>query len=729
MARWRFLSVALLLLGMVAAQAQLTTYENTGLGYRIGFPSDWVVEDSPDGDDFLVRPREGSDAYGRVAIEFFVGEPWGDSLEEAVDDLLFELLEELPDLQVLRRVAILGLGAAATSFDVRGSDWMGDDVTLRVVVALQGEYLYALFLEAVSEDFAAYLPLFEQVQASLALHGAPGPGPVAPATYAGTFESDQLTLVLERSAAGGMPPGVQALEGTLRFGDQEFPVVATLDAREPHLAGSFASAGSHFAFTATLVGDTLTFVTGGASYVLHRHRPPPPDPACNPLVPGSCSEPEPDPPCNPLVPGSCSRSQPAPPPIPITWATCSEPGQSVTEPARVEPGPIDGSAAFDRWEPGDGGSGWVAVAHGAGATSARGEFVRAMQMLSGVLDEPPTFWGVVNDRDDTIAQMPFLGVWRGARIAGLAVASVRDGRSTIGVAFDDASLAPLTMDGLVRQLGPDVRLIAPPEPLQPVVWDRHRAADGSFHVSVPRDWTLEFAADTALAVKGPGEEQVLLALTRFPLQPDWATQFTTDIVAPYQDPVSALHTIFPEVFARIGRQQLTVGNVLSCTREPSEFGAQVALMLWEEAWDGRPYLAYGYVVTSNMPVSWLFYMSAVRAPVEVFGASFPTMIGIWSSQEINPQVYWNRMQSAMRNLVEAGDILYETVLDTSRRREARMYDWAETYRGSAIVRDPRTGEERPFDLAFVHETVDGLNRLEGAAVYEYVPMREWWQGR
>jgi hypothetical protein len=35
------------------------------------------------------------------------------------------------------------------------------------------------------------------------------------------------------------------------------------------------------------------------------------------------------------------------------------------------------------------------------------------------------------------------------------------------------------MDGLVRQLGQDVPLIAPPEALQPEVWERHRFVDGT----------------------------------------------------------------------------------------------------------------------------------------------------------------------------------------------------------------------------------------------------------
>ncbi len=387
--------------------------------------------------------------------------------------------------------------------------------------------------------------------------------------------------------------------------------------------------------------------------------------------------------------------------------------------------------SFD-WRPGDSGSGWVGTAHGAGARSAQQEYVRAMHVLAEIFDEAPTFWGVVSDRNDTIAQMPFLGVWRGTRIAGLAVASVRGGQSTIGVAFDDASRAPLTMDGLVRQLGQDVPLIAPPEALQPEVWERHRFVDGTGHVSVPRGWSLQFAREGRVQVAGPSGENVTLSWYQTPWLPEWTTQWTRPgpgtIVAPYQDPLTAIHTVWPTAVSWTGKA-MTVGSVLWHTNNPSQRGELSASMLWEETWEGRPYLAYGYVHTFNLGIQWLFYIDSVRAPTEVFAESFPTMMDIWSSWTIEPEVYWQRMQSAMRNMAEASDILYETMRDTSRRREARMYDWSEAYRGSAIVRDARTGEEMPANLAFVQETVDGLNQAAGSAVYEYVPLREWWQGR
>jgi len=378
--------------------------------------------------------------------------------------------------------------------------------------------------------------------------------------------------------------------------------------------------------------------------------------------------------------------------------------------------------SFD-WQPGDMGSGWVGTAHGAGATSAQQQYVRAMHVLSGIFDGPPTFWGVVSDRNDTIAQMPFLGVWRGTRIAGLAVALVQGGRTTIGVAFDDASLAPFTMDGLARQLGQHVPLIAPPGALQAAVWDRYRSPDGSSQVSAPRGWGVTFG-EGSVEVSGPRGENVTLGFRQAPYLPEMGFWMPGVIVAPYQDPVSAVQTIWPTALNMV-IQQVAVGRVLHYAGYPSQYGEQSAMILWEESWHGRPYLAYGYANTYPSAPSWAFYTSSVRAPAEVFGESFATMQGIWSSWEIDPQVHWQRMQSALRHIAEASDILHQTLLDTSRRRDARMYDWTEAYRGTAIVRDITTGEEMPANLAFVHETVDGLNQAAGTVAYEYVPLREW----
>ncbi len=109
-----------------------------------------------------------------------------------------------------------------------------------------------------------------------------GTNPMAPheqrQAFAGTFAGDGLTLELQGDQG--------RYTGQLRFDERTFPLVA--QAVGNTLSGTFESGGSRFEFSATLEGHTLTFTSGGATYVLTQTAGTP-DQACNPLVPGSCS--------------------------------------------------------------------------------------------------------------------------------------------------------------------------------------------------------------------------------------------------------------------------------------------------------------------------------------------------------------------------------------------------------------------------------------------------------
>jgi len=86
--------------------------------------------------------------------------------------------------------------------------------------------------------------------------------PVA-ATFAGSFSDGKVTV--ELSESGG------AYVGTIALGDTKFPAKASVAGQG--LAGTFTSNGSDYAFTATLDGDRLIFVTGGKTYTLSSGRP------------------------------------------------------------------------------------------------------------------------------------------------------------------------------------------------------------------------------------------------------------------------------------------------------------------------------------------------------------------------------------------------------------------------------------------------------------------------
>jgi hypothetical protein len=277
--------VLVLACGVALAQAPLTTFDGGAFGYRLGYPSGWVVEQEDGGSYLNIQPPPGTPESGRVAIELLADTEWMGTLEEGVEGVLSELRANLlPDLAVQSRTPATVSGVPAVVVRLSGSVDGAQPVTYRLLLTLQGRTGYVLFLEALTSDFAAFEPLFEQVQSSFVLtqtQAAPSPpvsplappapvSPLAPATpahgtpaYAGAFADDQLRLVLE---APGIPGG--AYVGTLHHGDQRYPVRAQLEPQG--LVGDFESGGSRFAFTATLAGDELTFVTDGNRYVLVR---------------------------------------------------------------------------------------------------------------------------------------------------------------------------------------------------------------------------------------------------------------------------------------------------------------------------------------------------------------------------------------------------------------------------------------------------------------------------
>jgi hypothetical protein len=78
--------------------------------------------------------------------------------------------------------------------------------------------------------------------------------------YVGTFKNDQMEIKLTGKG--------QQYTGTIHFNGQQLR--ATAQETQGRLEGMFQSQGNHFAFTALLKGTTLTFSTGGATYMLEK---------------------------------------------------------------------------------------------------------------------------------------------------------------------------------------------------------------------------------------------------------------------------------------------------------------------------------------------------------------------------------------------------------------------------------------------------------------------------
>ena len=91
-----------------------------------------------------------------------------------------------------------------------------------------------------------------------AVAGANPLGTTAAPTFDGTFSDGKLKVQLQPSGDGFV--------GTFSMSDHNFPVAASM--KDATLTGAFAANGATFPFTATLDGDSITLVTGTATYHL-----------------------------------------------------------------------------------------------------------------------------------------------------------------------------------------------------------------------------------------------------------------------------------------------------------------------------------------------------------------------------------------------------------------------------------------------------------------------------
>jgi len=159
--------VLVLACGVALAQTPLATFDGGALGYRVGYPSGWVLAQEDGGSYLNIQPPQGSPESGRVAIEVLADPDVTGTLEEGVEDVLSELRANLlPDLAVQSRKAATVSGVPAVVIRLSGSMEGAQPVTYRLVLTLQGQTGYVLFLEALSSDFASFEPLFDQPPAA-----------------------------------------------------------------------------------------------------------------------------------------------------------------------------------------------------------------------------------------------------------------------------------------------------------------------------------------------------------------------------------------------------------------------------------------------------------------------------------------------------------------------------------------------------------------------------------
>ena len=270
-----------LIAAFVQAQTGLTSYQDPQQAFSIAHPADWQVETDEEGVKLNADGDTGFFIYAERLepenLKYFRALTPG-----ALADLTSDgMRQELPDFQVVEKTDVRVGGFPATALRYNATDPETQvPVTGRMVVFVSQDRFFILVSSSDVDTYPQYEPVLEQMHASFTLTAQaliPDIPPVdnpldtssevrnpldlrTPAPFVGTFVSDRLTLLLDGDG--------EAYRGQLTFGGQTFLVTAQGTASE--LTGTFGSEGNAFSFTATLSGDTLTFVTEGTRYILQK---------------------------------------------------------------------------------------------------------------------------------------------------------------------------------------------------------------------------------------------------------------------------------------------------------------------------------------------------------------------------------------------------------------------------------------------------------------------------
>ena len=152
-------------------------------------------------------------------------------------------------------------------------------------------------------------------------------------------------------------------------------------------------------------------------------------------------------------------------------------------------------------------------------------------------------------------------------------------------------------------------------------------------------------------------------------------------------------------------------------------GQQSAYVSYQISAAGKSVTGLALVTTAPIDnTSWFFYCSVVAAPSERFAADFPTMWEMWKSWSVNPAVFRERMDAALRSMRETYKII-QSVHDN----QQRTYDnvntaWDQVIRGVTTVEDIVTRERVDVDTNNVQYIIRRMNE-EGYQVRE-VPVPE-----
>jgi len=338
--------------------------------------------------------------------------------------------------------------------------------------------------------------------------------------------------------------------------------------------------------------------------------------------------------------------------------------------------------------------------------------------------------GALGDKYDQRLEVLFTATVRGSMVQGLGVATTEPGRGTVDYAFDSPQTIAQTLPVLLGLAGS-----AGQDPTRGLNWQARTFPDDSGQIELPDGWQIAFAQKGMVSAAGPhgeierGVASPVMSRAGAARLGAMARQLPMPVLDP-TDPVSALAGVWTygaALSSQAGRPAPRITQVREATQVgiPMPGLSQAAYVDFEFERGGGMYRALALAIIGAMGPDgqWLFYQTYVAAPSQSFAQNLPVLVRIWNSALTARHVVQERLNHALANLRQAGEIWQQTTQTRQRSIERSHADWTEAFRGTRVIQDTRTGDRADVDLHYARDIVRTLNKREPDR-YREVPLRD-----
>jgi hypothetical protein len=293
----------------------------------------------------------------------------------------------------------------------------------------------------------------------------------------------------------------------------------------------------------------------------------------------------------------------------------------------------------------------------------------------------------------------------------------------VSLLFDRPAALRTSFPRLRAELARQVPTRAADVPLQPVT-----LGDGST-IRLPQAWRVTSTGKGSVDLAGPRGEMMSLGAaapvySRAPRVPGMPANYV--LVAPCCDPVRAMVTLFPQVAALARRTGLPSMQFVKVVEvHPVEWpNAQAAYVLSDLNIGGRGSRGFNLVAAMHgYGDPWTYYTSGVSAPADVFQDEFSTMLRVWKSYSVNPAVFQERLDNAVKAMNESWQLLRAGMTEATRASLSAAEGWDQYVRGVETIEHTDTGHRWEASTSSVQNLVDSLNTT-GSGQWRIVPSSE-----